>query len=306
MLALAAGLKTRARLGGPVAGYLTLMFSGGPDQTLDGLQWALENAEQVLRPPLQASPYWSPGGWATLLEIRPVLRELLSSLAQAGFPRFRREIIGARGARRAAELTSRLNGIDVIAEQERLLGRRLDPELEVILLHFSQPHGIKILGQRYLTYLDYPDEIVIRNASHEVLHPPFDPRGREAKAALEVLGRDPLIRRIVKEGPDYNSLGGYLDEDLVQALEQIVTERLGVGRDPAKRWAVADAGMHVLAAGLYGLLKADGFDRTGGSAAAWLGRAARMGRLGPASLHGAAGRVLGRGVDHLWPAPAAS
>lgn len=301
VLAAVAGLKQRAGLSGPVAGYLTLMFSGGPHGSVESLLWSLDNAEHVLRPPLRASPYWSAGGWSTLLDIRPGLRGILSALQGADFPAFRGEMVGAKAARRASELALRLRGVDVIAEQERLIGRRLDPELEVILLQFSQPHGIKIIGQRYITYLDYPDSYVIRNAAHEILHPPFDPKGPHARAAMAVLGRDPLIRRIVVEGPGYNTLGGYLDENFVEALKQIVNERLGVAPEPAKHWTESDAGMNVLAAGLYGLLKADEFDRNGGVAELWLGRAARSGRLAPASLHAAAARVLRRPQDRLWP-----
>ena len=298
-----AGLKQQAGLGGPLAGYLTLMFSGGPEGTVESLIWSLDNAELVLAPPLRASAYWGEAGWRSFLEIRPTLRDILAALAAAGFASFRRQIIGEKAARRASELAGRLAGVDVIAEQERLLGRRLDPRLEAILLHFSEPHGIKILGQRYITHLDYPDRYVIRNAAHEMLHPPFDPHGPHARAAMAVLGRDPLIMRIVAEAPGYNSLGAYLDENYVEALEQIVNERLGVAPDPKRHWTESDAGMNELAAGLYGLLKADGFDRTGGTAELWLGRAARSGRLAPAPLHAAAARVLGRPPDRLWPLP---
>ena len=62
--------------------------------------------------------------------------------------------------------------------------------------------------------------------------------------------------------------------------------------------------MHVLAAGLYGLLKADGYDRTGGDIEAWMGRAVRAGRLAPASLHAAAAQVLEKPADQLWVKPA--
>ena len=117
-----------------------------------------------------------------------------------------------------------------IAEQERLLGHPLKPTIEVILLWFSKPHGIRIQGQRFLSHVAYPDEIVIRIAGHEILHPPFPMDGAAAKAALSVLGADPLFTRIVAEHDPtfgYNSLEGVLNEDTVQALDQIIAERLG-------------------------------------------------------------------------------
>jgi hypothetical protein len=130
--------------------------------------------------------------------------------------------------------------------------------------------------------------------------------GPAAKAALAVLGRDALLTRIVAEHDKafgYNSLEGLLNEDTVQALEQIVSERLGVAVPAAARWSKADGGMHVLAAGLYGLLKAEGYDRTGGNIANWMQDAARTGKLAPASLHAAAAGVLQLPQDRLWTPP---
>ena len=59
--------------------------------------------------------------------------------------------------------------------------------------------------------------------------------------------------------------------------------------------------MHVLAAGLYGLLRQDRWVETGGSIETWLAEATRKGRLAPAVLHPVASRVLERPVDKLWP-----
>lgn len=294
---------------GIVGPWLSLILSGGPVATIGSLLWSLDNSEAVLRTAYRSGPYWSAANWAAFVPLIPTLRRVLTALERAEFPAFRRELLADKAARRATALQRRLAGVDVIAEQERLLGRRLDPELEVVLLWFSKPYGIKIGGQRFITHIDYPDEIVIRNAAHELLHPPFDREGPHARAALAVLRRDPLVTGLVADlGAKWNypTLPGLLDEDLGQALEQIINERLGVAVAPAKRWAEADGGLHVLAAGLYGLLKADGFDRTGGNAERWLGEAARGGRLAPASLHAAAARVLGRPSDQLRPTKSTS
>jgi hypothetical protein len=90
---------------------------------------------------------------------------------------------------------------------------------------------------------------------------------------------------------------------MCEALDQMISEALGVARNPADRWRKADDGMHVLAAGLYGLLRQDGWAETGGSIEAWLGAATNAGRLAPAMLHPAAARVLERPAGQLWPVP---
>jgi len=81
----------------------------------------------------------------------------------------------------------------------------------------------------------------------------------------------------------------------------LIAERFGVAREPRERWIEVDEGMHVLSAGLYGLMKQDGYARNGGNLEQWLLRRAKSGELAPASLHPAAARVLGRPADRLWP-----
>ncbi|QSQ23556.1 hypothetical protein JY651_00800 [Pyxidicoccus parkwayensis] len=301
---LMASSKEQDRLMGP---FLCLVFSAGPTATLADLRGALANAETQLLPGFRASPYWDAPAWDWVLTARPALTRVLEALEVAGFPRFRRDVIGAQVEQRAAALRQRLAGVDVIAEQERLLGRKLEEDIAIDLMHFSKPHGIKVIGQRFLTHLTYSDELVIRNAAHEILHPPFDVEHPAIRAAMEVLQRDPLLTRIVADHDPsfgYTTLEGLFDEDTAEALEQLINERLGVAVPARERWRRADDGMHVLAAGLYGLLKADGFERTGGVIQEWLGRAAREGRLAPESLHAAAASVLELPAERLWAPPA--
>lgn len=298
--------KARGGLLGP---DLCTALSGGPDATLNDLIAGLDAADTVLKPAYAASPYWGEEEWQAVFGMRSDLKRILADMGDAGFGLFRNGHIAPRAATRLPQLRETLAGLDAIAEQEKLLGRRFpDPSIEVILLYFSKPHGIRIQGQRFLTHIDYPDKIVIRNADHELMHPPFDKNSARMKAVLALLAKDPLLTRIVKEHDrrfGYNSLEGLLDEDSVQALEQIINERFAVSVPPAKRWTEADDGMHVLAAGLYGLLKTDRYDRTGGNLEAWLYAAARDGRLAPKSLHTAAARVLKRSANALWPVPKA-
>lgn len=301
MASLQAEADQQNHLLGP--GLCTLM-SGAPINTLDAVIAALDGAETAILPTYKASAYWDQESWDRFIARRPRLRLVLDGLQQAGFVDLRKRMIGQSVETRLPALRQKLAGYDVIAEQERLLGRPLDASLEIVLLWFNKPHGIRIQGQRFITGVTWPDEIVLRNAAHEVLHPPFPMDGAAAKAALAVLEKDALLKRIVAEHNPafgYNTLEGLLNEDMVEALEQIVSERLGFAAAPHERWEKADDGMHVLAAGLYGLLKADGYDRTGGNLEAWTTEAAKSGKLSPASLHVKAAEVMRRPVDQLWP-----
>lgn len=284
---------------------LCTQLSGGPDGTLLELIAALEDAERVILPSLQVGPYaLDARELATFMAQRPRVLIVLRGMQAAGFTEFRRGYVDSRAAVRLPALRKRLAGVDVIAEQERLLGRRFpDPSLEVILLYFSKPHGIKIQGQRFLTHLDYPDEVVIRNAAHEMLHPPFDMAGPTARLALATMTRDPLLTRVLTDHDPsfgYNTMEGILNEDTVQALEQIVSERLGVARPAGERWRKSDGGMHIFAAALYGMLKADGYGETGGNLEAWIAKGLKAGRFAPASIAASASKVMELPADGLW------
>jgi len=284
------------------------ILSAGPDDSLDAVVTTLRDPEGLLAARTGQNAL-DDEDRSALMRFRPLVLTVLEGLGEAGFADLRRERLGARLSARIPALEATLAGYDVIAEQERLLGRPCpDASLEVILLHFSKPHGIKVRGQRFLTHHDYPDDIVLRNAAHEMLHPPFDMEGPTARLVLQALDRDPLLSRVIAEHNPafgYNSLAGLLNEDCVQALEQIVSERLGFARSPGEYWRGQDGGMHILAAALYGLLRADGYDRTGGDFEAWIGQAATTGRLSPASLAAAASRVMELPADRLWQSPTA-
>jgi hypothetical protein len=59
----------------------------------------------------------------------------------------------------------------------------------------------------------------------------------------------------------YATLAGLLNEDMCQALDQLISAALGVARHPTDRWRKAEEHMHVLAARLYGLLRQDNGSR---------------------------------------------
>lgn len=281
-----------------------LLCTQGHDASLSSLLQALRQRESALLPGYRASRYWNASDWAWFERAAPRLERIFEALQAAGFGAFRAERAGDALARRIAEQGRALAGFDVVAWQEKLTGRRFEAEIEIVLLQFAKPHGIKVQGQTFLQSADYDTATTVRIAAHEMLHPPVPMDGAAARAALVVLERDPLIMKIVREHDPrwgYTTLKGLLDEDLAQALDQLISEALGVGRNPADRWRKADEGMHVIAAGLYGLLRQDRWSETGGAIEPWLAQAAAAGRLDPAHFHPVAARVLERPLNALWP-----
>ncbi|WCM26890.1 hypothetical protein NDN01_23345 [Sphingomonas sp. QA11] len=286
---------------------LSVLFSAnGNDATIGTLLTALRSRTDLILPSYKASPYWDAGNWAWFDAAAPRLDSIFSAMHDAGFAAFRADRIGADLDTRIADMARALKGFDVISLQEKLTGRTFDPEIQIVLLHFCKPHGIKVQGQMFLQSAEYDTATTVRIAAHEMLHPPVKMDGPAATAALAIFARDPLIVKIVREHDPrwgYTTLEGMLNEDLAQALDQLISEALGVARNPADRWRKSDDGMHVLAAGLYGMLRQDRWVQTGGSIEQWLADAAAGGRLAPATFHPVAARVLERPVDALWPLP---
>ena len=277
------------------------------DATIEDLMAALADPEGMIRPAFAAGPYWNEHDWSWFVGKAGQISAIFADLKASGFAAFRQERAGLAIDAGLGMLRAALPAFDVIKVEEKMTGRTFDPQIEITVLYFSKPHGIKVRGQRFLQAADYDVPTTVRIAAHELLHPPIPMDGPVALAALAVFGRDPLIPRIVSEHDPrwgYTTLEGLLNEDLCQALDQIVSEELGVGRNPADRWRKADDGIHVMAAGVYGLLREDRWTREGGSIEAWVAEAVRRGRFAPEVFHPAAARVLERPVDALWPVPA--
>lgn len=283
---------------------LSVLFSNGSDTDLASLIAGAAAPEARLLPAYRASSYWNEDDWRWFAAAAaPRLKILFEAMQAADFAAFRRERAGGIEGR-IADLGRDLADVDVIRLHEKLTGRIFDPQIEVVLLQFCKPHGIKVQGQTFLQSGDWNSAITVRNAAHEMLHPPVPMDGAAAKATLAILAKDPLISRIVSEHDPkwgYTTLEGLLNEDLAQALDQLIGEALGVGRNPADRWRKSDDGIHVLAGAFYGMLRQDKWIDTGGSIEAWLGQAASSGRLAPQRLHSVAAQILERPADRLWP-----
>lgn len=285
---------------GPV---LSLIFSGDDDTSLDALIAAAAAPETRLLPAYRASSNWNEKDWGWFAAHAPRVKAVLEAMRDAGFAAFRTERIAALEGR-IVQLQADLGAYDVIRLHEKLTGRTFDPQIEVVLLQFCKPHGIKVQGQTFLQAADWNTAITVRNAGHEMLHPPVAMDGPAAKAALAILAKDPLIPRVVAEHDPkwgYTTLDGLLNEDLAQALDQLIAEALGVARNPADRWRKSDDGIHILAGAFYGMLRQDKWIEAGGSIETWLADAAKTGRLAPQKLHSIAAHVLERPVDKLWP-----
>jgi hypothetical protein len=264
------GLKTKIKDQGLlISALLCLHFSATmttTDQTLTDLLNTVEDSSTMYRA-LKASEYYDEKGWHCYESIRPELKTLLLFLQESGFTEYWQSAILPSVEQRIAVLLDELAPFNVIVEDEALLGFALpSDEITVYVLNYVQPHGIRILGTRFLTDVTYDSSIQVRTAVHEMFHPPYDPHSAQVQACLSELEADAFLKEaFVNHNPDYgyNSFEGCIEEGCVRALDQLVNEKFAIAKDARERWRTEDEGMHVFAACLYAAMQAEQYNQRG-------------------------------------------
>lgn len=274
--------------GGIISANLCLYFSATPDESLDDMLATIDHPEK-LREALSKTPYWSEDGWTRFNSIRDDLRVILNWYKQIGFEAYWREHARPEASAKAAKMLARVRQYDVVPLVEQHLGQPLESDtITVYMLNYSQPHGIKITGTRFLTDVAWPFEIVVRNSVHEMMHPPYKLEGdQEMAAVFETLRADKfLMNKVEHHNPSfgYNGLDGFVEEDCVQALDQLINERLGVADKPQHRWKNSDDGMHVFAVALYQIMKEEKYPGKDKSFRDFLVRLNKEGKLTPGTI----------------------
>jgi hypothetical protein len=268
----------------PLPAFLALWTSpaagppGGAAESLDRLVAAVADPELLVSAMRETSPRWNEADGRLFRSVRPALLAVLEGLRAAGLAQWWAEQAEGDLGRRCAELHESFAGYDLVPLVEQHTGVRFEARaVELCVLRWAAPHGIRVTGTRFLTDIRYDAGRVLNIAVHELLHPPW-PAGHPVKGRLDTLAADPfLAARFAGRDPaaGYNTWASYAEEDAAQALDQFLNTQLGRNTrgDPVTRWAAADGGMHVLALLLYDTLQRGGYDPAAASYADFLARA---------------------------------
>jgi hypothetical protein len=280
-----ANLKRRIKdeNGGIISAQLSLYFSATDAGSLDDLIRVVKDSSTMQRN-LKATSYYSEDQWKIYDAARPDLEAAFRAMQRIHFESDWETHAKPLIDQAIAAIAKDLPKYNVIPAVESVLGApRPSNTITVYMLYYSQPHGIKITGTGFLTHYSYPFRIVLRNAIHEMMHPPYDlANDPDLRAALQSLRGDAFVMDKVEHhnrSYGYNTLEGLEEEDCVQALEQIIAERFGMGGDPRRYWREQDDGIHVLAVALYSLMKQQGFPAKDDSFPVFLKRAIQSGAL---------------------------
>ena len=269
--------------GGIISAQLSLYFSATDAESIDDLISVVKDSSPMQRN-LKATPYYSEDQWKVYDASRPDLEAAFRAMKRIDFQADWEKHAKPAIDQAIASIAKDLPKYNVVPAVESVLGvPRPSNKITIYMLYYSQPHGIKITGTRFLTHYSYPFRIVLRNAIHEMMHPPYDlANDPDLRAALQSLRADSFLMDKVEHhnrSYGYNTLEGLEEEDCVQALEQIIAERFGMGGDPHRYWHEQDDGIHVLAVALYSLMKQQSFPGERDSFPAFLKRTIRSGVL---------------------------
>jgi hypothetical protein len=245
--------------GGILSASLCLLFSSVQPKNLHDLERAILQPETLLET-FRASPYFDPGAPDQFQMLLPDLLTLVQFLQASPFEAEHATDLGTDFEPKRQALQTTLETYDILEAVEAALGYGLTAqEIEVFTLAYTAPHGIKIIGNRFITAIEWSATITARVAIHELMHPPFDLSRPALQLALEQLAQDPVLNKCFEDHDPafgYNSWEGYVEENCVRALDQVISESFGIARDAAERWQEEDGGMHQLAARLTPLLRA--------------------------------------------------
>jgi hypothetical protein len=271
-----------------VSAFLSLYLSASDEETLDGLLKDLDDSEDM-QSTLKETPYYSDVGWNLYESVRQDLITVFNFLKDIQFEAYWQKYIVPKAVERIKKINRELPKYNVVAEVESHLGVELPSHtITVYLLFFTKPHGLKVTGTRFLTHVDWPFAIVLRNAVHEMMHPPFDLVGdNELRSVLSSLKDDEfLMDRIRNHDPayGYNTFEGFIEEDCVQALEQIINEKMNIAIEPHRRWKESDGGMHVFAVALYSVMMEESYNQKGETFRNFLIRMIRSEKLAPGKI----------------------
>ena len=190
-----------------------------------------------------------------------------------------------------AEFKAMTSIVDIVPSVERVLGHTLEAQksgMILLVVAYVVPNSIA-LSKYTLVPPATSAETLVRTSIHELLHAFEAKQGSVLERALMELKQDEFIMdRFRNRDPayGYNTFESYVEEDIARALDQQLTERLGIGVNPRWRWLKEDGGMHVLAAALDYLMKRESFAQGAETFPAFYVRMAKEGKIGPGKIEG--------------------
>ncbi len=137
--------------GGIISAQLALYFSATDAESLDDMIRVVKDSTAMQRN-LKATSYYSDDGWKVYEESRGDLEAAFKALKRIHFEADWKKQVRPRIEKARASIAQDLPKYNVIPKVESVLGSPSpSSKITVYWLYYSEPHGIKITGARFLT-----------------------------------------------------------------------------------------------------------------------------------------------------------
>jgi hypothetical protein len=248
--------KYKNKRGMILSAFLCNAFYQLPDSSLADVLESIKNKSGMKRA-------MSAGNYEVYSDIRKHVVCVLEFLLANDFQKnYNRDIIPLVN-RKITTLLPIVNKYNIVSEIERVVGLPLSTDtLKFYLMRYSSPHGISINNTQFLSEVSYDVSITMKVAIHEMMHPYFNIFPDDVKKAIAQLKKDSLVYYTFinhDKSFGYNDFEGYIAEACVRALEQLISQRLGVSDGDNEHWKTEDEGMHVFGAILMQEMKTQKF-----------------------------------------------
>ena len=180
-------------------------IGGTAADCLDDLVTAVADPELLACAMRETSPHWNEADDSLFRSVRPALLAVVRDMRAAGLAEWWAEHAEDDLRSRCDELYQSFAGYDLVPLVEQCTGVSFDARaVDLCVLRWAAPHGIRVTGARFLTDARYGADTVLNIAVHELLHPPWPP-GHPVQA---VWRRSPPTRSLRPVSPGGTRMPG--------------------------------------------------------------------------------------------------
>jgi hypothetical protein len=233
--------------------------------------------------------YYTPDGFKEFAALLPSLKLVLAGLKDAGFEEDWKARVRPGLEEEGARMLAKAAAYNVVPVVEGALGFSLPSNrITFYLVENLRPYGNHVIPGVFASDPHIPDEHIVRTALHELLHDPCYTYDPEYWRATDAIWKDRFVSEAYRKRNldyGYNNPGYFFNENAVRAMEQLLSESLGIGQPRRERFgAWEDGGMHVLAPAFYVLMREAGMLETGEGFRAFIIRMVAEGKAGPGKM----------------------
>ncbi len=268
---------------------LTQIFLPLAPKTLDDLIQGVDNPETI-RLSMKISPPPDNEGWERFMGQVPNLRSVLYWMKEAGFEKDYQENFYPQIEAKAKELTRQASAYNIIPGIEAALGIALPSDIITIYLsHYVQPFGIGLDANKSLLLADLDLKTIIDDSIHENLHL-LDIQEPTLWEALSTLQQDDYYMKSFQShdlSNGYATFESFLEEDVVEGLDQFLAEKVNAAENARQRWANSPTGLNTLSPVVYSLLKQENYSPAVETYHDFMIRMVKDGKLKPGMIESA-------------------